>query len=148
MTPPATISMKELLLVSLGSFFGGGARYLVSKAVQSCVLISFPFGTLVVNVVGCLIIGFLFGLPWQSAAQGSPTSALSFPQTWLTPSTRLLLTTGFCGGFTTFSTFMSESATLLKDGHELLMALYIVASLILGFAAVVLGQWLAKTLSA
>ena len=84
--------MKEILIVSIGSFFGGGMRYWISKLVQSCTVIAFPFGTMAVNVAGCLIIGFLSGLNWQEGG-------------WMSPSAKLLLTTGFCGGFTTFSTF-------------------------------------------
>lgn len=140
--------MKELLIVSLGSFFGGGARYLVSKVVQSAAAGSFPWGTLTVNVLGCLLIGFLAGLPWQGTAAGQGVLGHWLPKAWISPSTKLLLTTGFCGGFTTFSTFMNESSILLKDGHELHLALYIVLSLALGFAAVVLGQQLAKAVAA
>ena len=86
--------MKEILIVSIGSFFGGGMRYWISKFVQSCTVIAFPFGTMAVNVAGCLIIGFLSGLNWREGG-------------WMSPSAKLLLTTGFCGGFTTFSTFMN-----------------------------------------
>ena len=57
--------MKEVLIVSIGSFFGGGMRYWISKLVQSCTVIAFPFGTMAVNVAGCLIIGFLSGLNWR-----------------------------------------------------------------------------------
>ena len=57
--------MKEVLIVSIGSFFGGGMRYWVSKMVQSCTVIAFPFGTMAVNVAGCLIIGVLSGLNWR-----------------------------------------------------------------------------------
>ena len=96
--------MKEILIVSIGSFFGGGMRYWISKMVQSCSLIAFPFGTMTVNVLGCLIIGFLSGLNWNGGG-------------WMSPSTKLLLTTGFCGGFTTFSTFMNEGSALMKDEH-------------------------------
>ena len=87
--------MKEILIVSIGSFFGGGMRYWISKMVQSCTVIAFPFGTMAVNMLGCLIIGFLSGLNWREGG-------------WMSPSAKLLLTTGFCGGFTTFSTFMNE----------------------------------------
>ena len=99
--------MKEILIVSIGSFFGGGMRYWVSKMVQSCTVIAFPFGTMAVNVAGCLIIGFLSGLNWREGG-------------WMSPSAKLLLTTGFCGGFTTFSTFMNEGAGLMKgrEGSE------------------------------
>lgn len=122
--------MKELFIVSLGSFVGGGARYAVGKAAQAWLLGAFPCGTLAVNVLGCLAIGFL--------------SALPCPGGCLSPHTKLLLTTGFCGGFTTFSTFMQETATLAKDGHALAAAAYVSASLALGFAAVLAGQQLAK----
>lgn len=121
--------MKDFLLVSLGSFVGGGARFLVSRALQQCVA-PFPLGTLAVNVIGCFVIGLVSSLPLTAG--------------WLSPSVRLLLTTGFCGGFTTFSTFMNENATLLKEGHGVLLALYVVASLALGFIAVIAGQQTAK----
>ena len=123
--------MKEVLLVSIGSFFGGGIRYGVSKWVQSCSLIDFPFGTMTVNVLGCLIIGFLSGLNWNGGG-------------WMSASTKLLLTTGFCGGFTTFSTFMNEGSTLMKDEHYTYMMLYLFGSLALGLVAVLAGHQLAK----
>ena len=121
---------KDFLLVSLGSFFGGGARFALSKVVQSLTAVAFPLGTMTVNVLGCLLIGFLSGLTYGG--------------TWLTPSTKLILTTGFCGGFTTFSTFMNESDSLLKDGNYAFAALYIFGSLALGLAATVVGHQLAK----
>ncbi len=123
--------MKELLLVSIGSFFGGGLRYLVSKMVQSGALIAFPFGTMTVNVLGCLIIGFLSGL--NNNGNGL-----------ISPSVNLLLTTGFCGGFTTFSTFMNEGSALMKEEHYVYMLLYIFGSLALGLIAVLVGQVLGK----
>ena len=64
--------MKEVLIVSIGSFFGGGMRYWISKLVQSCTVIAFPFGTMAVNVAGCLIIGFLSGLNWREGGWMSP----------------------------------------------------------------------------
>ena len=64
--------MKEVLIVSIGSFFGGGMRYWVSKMVQSCTVIAFPFGTMAVNVAGCLIIGFLSGLNWRDGCRHLP----------------------------------------------------------------------------
>ena len=123
--------MKEILIVSIGSFFGGGMRYWISKMVQSCSLIAFPFGTMTVNVLGCLIIGFLSGLNWNGGE-------------WMSPSTKLLLTTGFCGGFTTFSTVMNEGAALMKDEHYTYMMLYLYGSLPLGLIAVLSGHHLAK----
>lgn len=124
------LTMKELLIVSIGSFFGGGMRFLVSKMVQSCTVFAFPFGTMTVNVLGCLIIGFLSALTWTG--------------TVMSPSTKLLLTTGFCGGFTTFSTFMNETSSLMKEGEYLYVFLYLFGSILLGFLAVLAGQQLAK----
>ena len=123
--------MKEVLLVSIGSFFGGGMRYWVSKVVQSWTVIAFPFGTMAVNVLGCLVIGFLSGLNWNGGG-------------WMSPSTKLLLTTGFCGGFTTFSTFMNEGAGLMKDEQYIYMMFYLFGSLAIGLIAVLLGHYLAK----
>lgn len=122
--------MKEFLLVGIGSFLGGGMRFLVSKAMTSWMASSFPLGTFTVNIIGCLIIGFVSGLPLGG---------------WFSPNTKLILTTGFCGGFTTFSTFMSENSSLAKDGNFTLAALYIFASLTIGFLCVIAGHQLAKT---
>lgn len=126
--------MKEVLIVSIGSFFGGGMRYWVSKLVQSCTVIAFPFGTMAVNVAGCLIVGFLSGLNWREGG-------------WMSPSAKLLLTTGFCGGFTTFSTFMNEGAGLMKEENYLYMMLYLFGSLALGLIAVLAGHYLAKIIA-
>lgn len=122
--------MKEVLIVSIGSFFGGGLRYWISKMVQSCSLIAFPFGTMTVNVLGCFIIGFLSGISWNGGG-------------WMNPSTKLLLTTGFCGGFTTFSTFMNENLLLARDGNITTAAIYTSLSLLLGMAALVAGYKMA-----
>lgn len=121
--------MKELLLVCIGSFFGGGARYLVGKVVQSLVAVLFPWGTMAVNVVGCFLIGLLSGL-----SIGGHVS----------PTTKLVLVTGFCGGFTTFSTFMNENLLLGRDGAMLSAALYTLLSLALGLIAVIIGYQLAS----
>lgn len=123
---------KDFLLVGLGSFAGGGMRFLVSKALQACVSSPFPLGTFAVNILGCLLIGIVSGIPTAT--------------NWLSPSTRLILTTGFCGGFTTFSTFMNENTSLAKDDHLLYLALYLVGSLALGFLAVLAGHWIGKAL--
>lgn len=122
--------MKELLLVSIGSFFGGGLRYALSKVVQDSVMVSFPFGTLAVNVLGCLLLGFLSGLPWGGSL--------------LSHDVRIVLTTGFCGGFTTFSTFMNEGSVMMRDGNFPHMMLYLFGSLAIGLAAVLLGNALGK----
>lgn len=121
---------KEFLLVACGSFLGGGIRFLVSKWVQLGCLSAFPYGTLAVNVLGCFLLGLLTGLPWTGNL--------------MNPSTKLILTTGFCGGFTTFSTFMNENATLMKDENYVSMVLYLFGSLALGMMAVLVGHQVAK----
>lgn len=125
--------LKEIFFVGIGSFIGGSARYIISRIIQSYAILTFPLWTFVVNILGCLILGFLSGL--------------NFGGNWLSPSTKLILTTGFCGGFTTFSTFMNESNTLLKDGNSLQFAIYIIASITVGLLAVVIGQQLAKSIA-
>ena len=129
--------MKELLLVCIGSFFGGGMRYLVAllherlTGPSAVAYGSFPWATFAVNVIGCLLIGLFTGI----AASGH------LPAQW-----KLVLITGFCGGFTTFSTFMNENYLLGKD-HLLMLAIYTLASLALGMAALVVGYNSAETLS-
>lgn len=121
--------IKEVLLVGVGSFVGGGARHLVSRMVQTGAVGQFPLATFIVNVVGCLLIGFLSALRWTGG--------------WMSPEMRLLLTTGFCGGFTTFSTFMNENASLASDGRGAVAVVYAALSLSVGLAAVWAGQQLA-----
>lgn len=120
---------KNIILVGFGSFFGGVVRYLITRMLSVMVVSPYPFGTFAVNVLGCFIIGFVSALPIGSL---------------LSPNTRLLLTTGLCGGFTTFSTFMNENATLLKDGMPTTALLYTFASLLVGFLAVIGGQQVAR----
>lgn len=117
--------MKEFLLVFIGSGIGGGMRFLVSRAFSSVVAVAFPLATFTVNILGCLLIGFI--------------SALPSTHNWLSPSARLLLTTGFCGGFTTFSTFMKESHGLIVGQMTLTSVAYIALSVIVGLAAMWAG---------
>lgn len=117
--------LKEFLIVGTGSFFGGGLRYAVSQVVRLPWCEAFPAATMTVNILGSFIIGFVYAL-------GMPA--------WLSPTTRLLLTTGFCGGFTTFSTFMNENLTLLKSGHYTLFCLYTLLSIAAGLLFVALGH--------
>lgn len=120
--------MTRVLIVMLGSALGGGLRYMVSRWLNEGS--TMPWGTMAVNVLGCLLIGFVGGLPVSAG---------------VSPQMRLLLTTGFCGGFTTFSTFSSESLSLMRDGHTLTAVLYIGASLVAGLIAVAAGHQLART---
>jgi CrcB protein len=117
--------MKDLLLVGLGGFVGSIARFLVSKLNVSWQLLSIPMGTLTVNVLGSLIIGILVGLSTKTTIMNAEL--------------RLLLMVGFCGGFTTFSSFTSENLLLLQNGQYLSVILYTTGSLLLGFFAVYLG---------
>lgn len=119
--------MKQILLVALGGGVGAVCRYGLSLLPISS---KFPWGTLLANLAGALIIGFLAGL----AAQRS-----KFP-----PELNLLLKTGFCGGFTTFSTFSLETVTLLQQHRYLAGCGYAVVSLAGCLAGVVLGQVLSQ----
>jgi CrcB protein len=121
---------KDFLIVGLGSFLGGGLRYVVSRLLP--VAAGFPLGTFAVNIIGCFLIGLLYAMKWDGG--------------WMSPTTRLLLTTGFCGGFTTFSTFINECGMLVKDGNMLMPALYLLASLAVGFLALMLGIWVSQAL--
>ena len=128
--------MKELLLVSIGSFFGGGMRYLAAllqnrlMTTSAVVCGSFPWATFAVNVIGCLLIGLLTGI----------TSSGHLPAQW-----KLVLVTGFCGGFTTFSTFMNENYMLGKD-NMMMLAIYTISSLALGMAALIAGYKIASAI--
>lgn len=113
--------IQNILLVALGGAAGSVCRYLLSGINTS----SFPWGTYVVNIVGSLFIGLLVGL----VGRGS-----------LSPEMKLLLVTGFCGGFTTFSTFANESFAMMKAGDVMLSTLYIGASIVIGIMAVWAGM--------
>ena len=121
---------RILLIVGTGGFIGSAARYLSQQIVSKFFPVVFPLGTLSINVLGCFLIGIIY--------------ALSERGNILTPEWRSFLATGFCGGFTTFSTFSLESLNLMKDGEFLYLALYIGLSVILGFAATYFGSALIK----
>ncbi len=121
--------MKELLYVGAGSALGGISRFLIGKAITSISAYSFPIGTLFINVVGSLVMGYIVGV----AAKGAtPASYILF------------LTTGLCGGFTTFSAFSMENIIMLRNGQYGLALTYIVASVVLGLLACLLGYQLGK----
>ncbi|MBX0333054.1 fluoride efflux transporter CrcB [Pontibacter sp. HSC-14F20] len=121
--------MKILLAIGAGSFIGGVGRYLLSQFIQTKNLTQFPVGTLVVNIVGCFLIGLVFGF----AAKGN------LSEEW-----RLFLATGILGGFTTFSAFSLESVYMLQTEQYGQAILYILASVLLGLLATFAGMWLVK----
>jgi CrcB protein len=120
--------------VGLGSALGGIARFLLSTAIQQRVTTGFPVGTWVINVSGSVALGFLLRY------------ALATPV--MSAEIRAMLTTGFCGGYTTFSTFSYETATLLEDGDYRRATLYILTSVIVALAGMFLGFALARELIA
>lgn len=121
--------MDKLLLVGIGGAVGSVLRFLVSGWVQSASgSVSFPFGTLAVNVTGCFVIGIL--------------SYLADVRGVLTPEMRALLMIGVLGGFTTFSTFGNETMALVRDGEMGYAFANIALSLVLGLGAVYVGRTL------
>lgn len=121
--------IKHIVLVFLGGGFGSVLRYLLSNYLNGPTN-TFPYGTFAVNVLGSLLIGIILGL-------AAKNNTLSQPQA-------LLLATGFCGGFTTFSTFAYENQVFLKSGDFTMFALYTIASVVVGILAVFFGLYLVK----
>jgi CrcB protein len=122
--------VNKLLLVGMGGFIGSVLRYLVSGYVQQLAQsVEFPYGTLVVNLTGCFIIGLL--------------SQLADARGVFTAETRVFVFIGLLGGFTTFSTFGNETMNLLRDGENGFALVNISTHLALGLGAVWLGRTLA-----
>ena len=114
-----------LWYVAAGSALGGVTRFLLGGYLQRAAGASFPVGTLVINVTGSCRLGFLLRYALGTAS--------------VTPEVRALLTTGFCGGYTTFSTFSYEAVALAEDGAWARVAAYVAASVLLSIAAAFLG---------
>ncbi len=125
------MSLADIAYVAVGGVLGAVARYLVSKALPGSTI---PWGTLLVNVLGSFLLSFI--------AYSSLTSGL------FTREQRLLLATGFCGSFTTFSTFAYETFALYTEGAVAHAAANMALNLVLGFAAVYAGRTLALMLTA
>jgi CrcB protein len=122
--------IKNFLIVGLGGAVGSMLRYAVQKFFQAQTAAAFPTGTLLVNIAGCFLIGILW-------------SMISRSLTW-NEEMKLLLMTGFCGGFTTFSAFTLEGIGLLKENRTVLFVIYLTASVLGGLLATFIGIRIAK----
>lgn len=119
------IDVKNISLVVLGSATGGTLRYLLSLYFLSKGLNKFPWATLSVNLIGCFLIGIIYAIT-EKSLQGSENF-------------KLLLATGFCGGFTTFSAFAIENIQMIKQGSTTTAITYIAVSIVFGILLTFLG---------
>ena len=122
--------IKSLLIVGTGSFIGGAMRYWLSTLMKSVCGQGFPWGTLMVNLLGCFLFGMLFAVFGKSSATDNTLY--------------LLLTTGVCGGFTTFSTFANESVQMLQQSNTWGFVGYVATSIVAGLALIALGYGVAR----
>lgn len=117
--------MKQVLFVGLGGAAGSILRYLTSVVTLKFYSASFPVATFIVNVIGCFLAGLIFGSIPQESAEAQ--------------NLKVLLLTGFCGGFTTFSAFALENVRLMNSGNLSTAVLYTIASIVAGLLAAWLG---------
>jgi fluoride exporter len=121
---------SEIILVFVGGGFGSTVRFLLGRWVNAWHNHHFPFGTLSVNIVACLVLGYVIGIADHRQL--------------ISPAARLFWTVGFCGGFSTFSTFSAETLTLIQGGFHLSTVIYVVLSLVLCLAAIFGGIYLGE----
>jgi fluoride exporter len=123
--------MQAVLWISLGAIAGANARYFLSRWAANTLSAVFPFGTLIINVTGSMLLGFF--LVWTSE------------RVLVDPRWRLLLAIGFCGSYTTFSSFAFETMYYFEQGHWFLFATNIIANNLLCLGAVLAGIALARS---
>ena len=119
--------MNKIFLVFIGGGIGSVFRHLIGVLLSSCETLVFPLATFIANLLGCFIIGLLVG------------------KVNLSSKMNLLLVTGFCGGFTTFSTFSKESLLLIEQNHVILALTYILTSILIGTILVWIGYSITNT---
>lgn len=122
--------LRTLLLIGMGGFLGSVSRYLIGQGLHRIFDTIFPIGTMTVNIVGCFIIGVVYSLAERDNL--------------ISPEIRMFLAVGFCGGFTTFSSFAFDKLNLLKDSGFLYLTMYLGGSVFLGLLAVYLGTQIHK----
>ena len=122
--------MKELIYVFIGGGLGSLVRFLLGKWVNTFANSNFPFGTFAINIMACLLMGFFIGLADHKQI--------------LSPASRLFWAVGFCGGFSTFSAFSSETLTLFQQGQNNTMFLYVLLSVVVCVTATFGGFFIAE----
>lgn len=124
--------LKTLIIIGFGGFFGSISRYVLSQFIDKNLTSFYPYGTFLVNFIGCVLLGFIY-------AMGEKEQILSSDM-------RFFLATGFCGSFTTFSTFSYENQELLNQGQWGIALTYIILSIIIGISATFGGVFLGRTI--
>lgn len=131
MTPVQSHNMnRSILLVAIGGLAGSVCRFITASYFTKLIPSDFPYGTFIANVAGCLLIGLFYGMSERFA--------------WFSPGWRLMLATGFCGGFTTFSSFSYENIKLLQAADYRTFGIYTLGSLFAGLSAAFIGIILTK----
>lgn len=122
--------IELIAIVGCGGFIGAALRYIISLSAAKIFGADFPYGTLIANIIGAIIIGFVM--------------KISLDTSLITPNTKLFLTTGMMGGLTTFSTFSYETVTMINSGQYVLGALNLGLNVVLSFVGVTLGMIVAR----